>query len=124
MTIEEGLVAYLKTAAPTLKIFPQIAPESQAAPYAVYYRSGTDRWRTFSSEGEFVSSFSISIYAAGYGAMVALRNTIRGLLEIKTGVFGTGSPAVQAIEINNEMDLYEQDTKLHHGSMEFTIYHN
>lgn len=124
MTIEAGLVAYLVASIPTLKLFPQVAPETQAPPYSVYYRANTDRWRTFASEGQYASSFEISIYEATYGAMITTRNSIKGFLESKTGTLATGSPTVQAIEIDNETELYEADTKLHHGIIDITIYHN
>lgn len=123
MTIEAGLYSFLTTQISGLKLYPQIAPETQAPPYVVYSRDGTDRWRTFASEGQFVASFNISVYATTYSAMVALKNSIRVLLEAKTGTLATGSPYVQAIEIDNEIDMYELDTKYHHGVLDITIFH-
>ena len=124
MTIEAGLYSFLTTQVSGLKLYPQIAPETQAPPYVVYSRESTDRWRTLAAEGQFVSSFNISIYNTSYSAVLTLRNTIRALLEAKTGTLATGSPTVQAIEIDNEIDMYELDTKLHHGVLSITIFHN
>lgn len=123
MTIESGLYSFLTTQISGLKLYPQIAPETQAPPYVVYSRDGTDRWRTFASEGQFVASFNLSVYATAYSAMVALKDSIRVLLETKTGTLATGSPYVQAIEIDNELDMYELDTKYHHGVLDITIFH-
>lgn len=123
MTIEAGLYSFLTAQISGLKLYPQIAPETQAPPYAVYSRENTDRWRTLATEGQFVASFNIGVYASTYGAMIALKESIRNALEVKTGTLATGSPYVQAIEIDNEFDMYELDTKLHHGVLDITIFH-
>lgn len=124
MTVEEGLVSFLKASISNLKLYPQIAPEGHTAPFCVYFRTTTGRWRHLQSNGSFAVSYQISIYHTTYAAMVTLRNTIREYLEPKVGTLATGSPYIMAIEIDNESDLYEADTKLHHGVLEFTLYHN
>lgn len=110
MSIESDLYAVLAAIAPTS---PVTVPDNSAPPYIVYARVGTAANNVLAgSPAVELVRFSIDCHAATYAAARAMaasiKNTLRG--------WANGG------YVQNEIDIYEPDAKLHRVVIDFELW--
>lgn len=95
-------------------LWPNVAKDDPAAPYAVYaVTTATPEWSFAGFAGLTTSLFQLDIYASTYAAAKTLAASVRTAL---------AATSLQYQEIASR-DLYEDDTKLHRVLMEIAIAH-
>ena len=124
MTLEEAIHDKLDAGVLLGKVFPKRAPELFATPYVVYKRQATSRMPNLTTQGIYMATFEFYIVSSGYGDAIAKRDLIRSLFEDVTGVYATGAPYIQATEILNEDDTFEEKTDEYGAIIEIQFTYN
>lgn len=124
MTLEEAIHDKLDAGVLLGKVFPKRAPELFATPYVVYKRQSTSRMPILTSQGIYMATFEFQIVSSGYGDAIAKRNIIRSLFEDIVGVYAIGAPYVQATEIINEDDTFDDKTDEYGAIIEIQFTYN
>lgn len=97
------------------KVFRGVVPQGTVAPYCVVKQVSDLRSYTFGgASGLDRPRIQISCFSLSYGQAKAMAVQVVAALE--------GWSGVQAALKQNEIDLYEQDTKLHHVPVDFHIW--
>ena len=107
----------------TSKVFPILAPDTVIAPYITYQPINTDRIRTLMQFDSLVDApYQIDIFHTTFANLIALKTQI--IAEIKTwmlSTLATTGPYCQAIDITEEIETYDPETKLYQCTIDFTI---
>ena len=99
------------------RIYPAVAPNSATLPYLVYRKVSADK--QYAHSGASSLSFDrlqVSVFSTGYVTGKALAGAVVTALE--------GWTSAQAVFKANELDLYEDDTKVFHIPVDFFVWHN
>lgn len=122
-TIEEGLYKYLSDASVASgRVYPVKAPQNVAKPYVVLSKASGERTHALVGPvGHARPRFRIHIFDSTYKGVKDVSNQIRHLLDGYSGLMGTVT--VKACSLITEIDLYEDDTYLHHNVLDFLIGH-
>ncbi len=125
-TIEEAIAARINAQITTVanKIFPLEARADAVAPYATYRRISTGRHPTLTEQGSSEVAFQFDIIGTSYSNMLTVRNAIKTAFEDILGQYTAGAPAVQRVEILNELDGYDMGTDQYTGMIEISFFYN
>jgi hypothetical protein len=124
MAIEELIFARLDgfaglTALVADRVYVGILPQDVALPAVSWRRVTGDRLRAMVADPGLVRArFQFDAWAETYLAARDVREQLRLALERWSDA---GPPAVQATFFLSEIDLYEDDTELHHLSCDYEI---
>ncbi len=100
------------------RVYPNVAPSGVDRPYLVYRLVSPGRDYTHAGFSDLSESrFQVSVFADNYGSA---KNTAK---QVKDGLEGWKTSEVLATFLAGEMDLYEDDTKIHHIPLDFWIWH-
>lgn len=113
--IQEDLVTLLSPAVSN-RVYGAIAAQNTLIPYIVYQRVVTGVENVLAGNGTppiNQTRMQIDAWSNTYASVQALAATIRGLMQ------GWNK---QNIELS-EQDLYEQDTRMHRVTMDYSIFH-
>lgn len=118
-----GLTALVAT-----RIYPNVAPQNVAPPYVVYRRITATRPGAMGADTGIVRArFQFDVFAGGTDAVgaaqgfddaAAVREQVRLALQRWRSA---GPPVVQATFLDSQIDLYEDDTELHHLADDYEI---
>jgi hypothetical protein len=101
-----------------VKVFLNTALEKTSAPYIVVYRLSGPRGYTHDGrDGTVVSRFQVSVFETDYRTAKLLASEVYELGDYT-------DETVSLTQLINEVDLYDDVTKLHHIVLDFEIYHN
>lgn len=120
MNIEEALYAYLSsyanlTAIVGTRIYPLILPQSPILPAITYSKVSGPRVNSKDgASGLAYPRFQFSCWAKSYGQAKQVAEQIRLALD----TFPSGRAFIE-----NEQDIYEPDTGIHHIPIDFIIWH-
>ncbi len=107
------LVEDLTTLKPSLNHSVEIV----TVPYIVVHKVSAPRGYTLSgSDTTVVTRFQVDVYANDYPTAKTHCTALYGLQ------FSTGTD-ISSIQLENEIDMYESDTKLHHIALDFIVRH-
>lgn len=116
-----GLTALIGT-----RVYPNIAPQNAARPFVTYRRVTSDRPAAMGSDSGVVRArFQFDTFAeddeteVGFDDAAAIRAQIRAAL--KRWRDPVGPPVVQDTFLVSEIDLYEDDTRLHHLADDYEV---
>lgn len=114
---EQAIYDRLRTAVTELggRIYPMVLPQDVAYPAATYQRiSPTERVRGFGSTTNLrESTFQVDVYSrrgAGFSAFLTVAKAVGDALERFSNLILT--PALEVAYVENERDLYEDETEL------------
>ena len=109
-----GLAALVGT-----RIYPNVAPQNVAAPYIVYRRVTAGRPGAMQADTGIVRGrFQVDVFDGTFDGAAAVREQIRQALQRWRSA---GPPVVQATFLDTQIDLYEDDTGLHHLADDYEI---
>lgn len=122
--IEETLYTRLSgfaglTALVGVRVYPNRMPQDVTLPAVSYRRVASGRERAMGANPGIVRArFQVDAWAATYAAARNVREQIRLALERWNTTTGT---TVDDVFVESDIDLYEDDTKIHHLSMDFEV---
>lgn len=116
-TVEPAIFELLKSLNSN-RVYPLNAPQNVTAPFIVYNRVDSERWRSVNSpSGIAQATIQIDVYAATYQAAKELALSIENTLDGYRGLvyYGTDSPQefvrIAGISLQNDVDLLDQTEK-------------
>lgn len=126
MIIAESLSQYLTgnpaITALTTEIRPQVLADGHGDPALTYAMVDDDAIRTFTAHSALRRAvFDINCYSSTYATVKELARTIRNELETHVGAFG--EHVAHQIDIDNDLDRFETQTKLHSVSLSCSIWY-
>lgn len=99
------------------RVYPNVAPELTAPPYAVYTRVNAQEQNTLDTNGgtgnASATHLQLDVYAATYAAAQASATAVKAALK------GWATENT----VDGEQDFYEPDTKLHRVMMNVFTWH-
>lgn len=116
MTMERALFEKIKTVpVPGDRIYAMRAPQNATAPFVIYQRVSSERWRHINGPtGMIQATVQIDSYASTYHAAKELALLIEGVLDGFRGTVAYGGDSPQAtirfggISCQNDIDLFDQ----------------
>lgn len=121
MKLEEGLFNYLKTAIPSASIYGQLRGER--LPAVVYTLISDPVSISLCAVDQIHESrYQIDCYTRKYQQVKQLAFQVTRALHNKTGTLGDYH--IQRVLLENTMDNFEENAKLHRQILTFVIYHN
>ena len=123
MDLEKGLYTELSTL--NASVYPVMAPQDTSAPYVVYTLSNNKRLEVLTGVVGLVETmYEIEVYGATYTETKDLAASIVHLLQTLEGsAIGTTTTWIQQVTIENEIDMYEPETRVYRHMIEITIYY-
>lgn len=110
-TVIEGLSSIPNTA-----IYPLTAPDTQKAPYMVFFKVSSPRDMDHDGfSGTTTARFQVSIFATSYQSAKLYSAELYGMVH-------TTSATIAWIELANERDLYESDSGLYHIALDYMVH--
>jgi len=104
------------------RIYPAIAKQGAALPYVVHTRiSGARESAMGADTGVSRARFQISSFGSTYSSAKSVAKQIRLALQRYSGT--VGGDEILAVFIENDFDLYEEDTLLHHVATDVTVHY-
>lgn len=129
MTLEEALFAHLTTSAGLIalvgdRVYPGHIPQGVTQPAIVYLKVSDPRGRTFGRAQFAKPRFQFSCWGETYASAKAVAHQVRAALENFAGMLG-GAAGVEVRNafFENELDLHDPETGLHHIPVDFSIWH-
>lgn len=118
MSIETEMFTLLKTvAALGNRVYAGVAPQSVVKPYASFYKLSPGRKYTHGGFSDLSETrMQVSIFDTEYKKAKDVAGAVIVALE--------GWAAAQAAFIVGEQDMWEQETKLYHVSIDVLVWHN
>lgn len=121
MLLEQGLFHYLKTAIPSASIYGQLrGPQLPAIVYTLISDPVTISISAVDQVHE--SRYQIDVYTRKYQHVKTLAFQVANALHNHTGTLG--DYPIQRALLENTMDGFEENAKLHRQILTFVIYHN
>lgn len=112
----EPIIRNLLDALTTYTVALNVAPES-AMPYVVIHKISAPRGETHDGrDGTVVSRIQVDVWALSYQDAKTIASTLYPLCE-------ASYVGIASIELDNESDDYEQETKKHHVILDFIVRH-
>jgi len=108
------------------RVFYNIAPQDVATPYIVFSRvSGPREYSHDGATGLYRARFQFSAFAESYYEAKSIAVAIQGVLSGASGqLVADPNDTIGASFLDNELDLYEEDTKLHHIAVDYLVWVN
>ena len=125
MSIEETIYTRLSgysglSALVADRIYPNVKAQDAALPYVTYRRVSSTRYSAMGTDAPVVKArFQLDVFAATYDSMSAVRDQVRAAMQ-RWRNSGTGS-TVQDTFIENETDLFEDDTRQQHVAIDVEV---
>ena len=117
MNIGKVIYAIVNSSVP---IYPGVAPQGETGTLAVYnVISCTPTNVKQSASVKDIYRVQITVMAETYTALMTAAETIRGLMDYKTGTYGT--VAVDLIRYENQIDSYNMETDEYFLSQDYFI---
>lgn len=130
MNIGEALYAYLKvdvdlSALISTRIYSLTLPQNCTMPAVTYRQISGPRVHTMGSDpGLTHPRFQFSCWGSSYGSAKDVARKLQAALQDYKGTMGGGGGVVvQASLLENELDIYDPDTKLYCVPLDFIIWH-
>jgi hypothetical protein len=105
------------------KVFPSVAQQSTTAPYATYELRGSERKKTLQGhDGNINAPYQLDVFHTSYSLLRDLM--LLTIAEIKTWEqtnLGATGPYIQAVEIDDEFETFDDEVLLYQGTINFTI---
>lgn len=116
-TVEPAIFELLKSLNSN-RVYPLNAPQNATAPFIVYNRVDSERWRAVNGpSGIAQATIQVDVYAATYQAAKELALSVENTLDGHRGLvyYGTDSPQefvrIAGISLQNDVDLLDQTEK-------------
>lgn len=129
MIVEEALAARLEgfaglSALVADRIYPLALPQEPTPPAVVFLKVSGPRDLTQSGASGLVNPrFQVDAWAATYSSAKAVAEQVRLALIGFSGTMGGASGVyVSGVNLDNERDLYEDETRLYRVSLDFTLW--
>jgi len=130
VTIEDALYRYLSTY-PGLtvliedRIYPLTRPQKVKVPAVTYQKISGQRLHTFANDpGMATPRFQFSCFAETYDIAKQIAEQVRLALQNFSGTMGgVEGVYVGAVNIEDEVDLYEEGADVNRVDVEFIIWH-
>lgn len=130
MLIEQALMTFLKaqsdvTDLVSTRIYFVRAPQDVSEPYIVVSKvSGPREHSHEGGDGMASPRFQLSSFSTSYATVKGIAAALQTVLQGYSGTMGGESGVkVGNILYSNEVDLYEEDTRLHHVAADYIIWH-
>lgn len=128
MDLDKGLKTELSAVSGLSgKVFPLTAQEGTAVPYATYSLVGTDRVKDLTNghDGLVEGRYEIELFHTRHSDLKVLMNAVIAKLKsLSQTNIGTTGPYIQQLDIENELETYENEALKYRGIIEFNIYYN
>lgn len=112
----EPIIRTLIDGLTTVQVFLNVAIES-VNPYIVVHKISAPRGETLDGrDGTVVSRIQVDVWAMSYIEAKTIAGTLYPLCEVTYG-------GIASIELDNESDDYEPQTKKHHIILDFIVRH-
>lgn len=109
-----GLSALIAT-----RVYPNVLPQNVTLPAISYRRVTAERISAMGSDSGVVRArFQFDVWAVSYADARAVTEQLRGALQRWRNASGT---VIQDTFFLNEIDLYEDETRVHHVAVDFEI---
>lgn len=124
MGVESDLYGYLSTYAGltaliSTRIYPLVAPQNVTKPYCTYQKISLER--KYSHQG-FSDLQRPRLQVSCYGETYGQARTVADQLIVALEAW-PGAANIQAVFVENEIDLYDYDTGLHYTPVDFYCYY-
>ncbi len=101
------------------RVYPNFGPAGATRPYLVYKLISPGRVYSHDGFSQLSNSrYQVSVFADTYSSA---KSTAK---QVKEGFEGWKTTTVSGIFLTGEMDLYEEDTKIHHIPLDFFVWHS
>jgi hypothetical protein len=118
------------TAIAASRVFPNVLPQRATFPAIAYSQITSQRTSVMGVDtGTVQSTWQVDAYAQNYADARKLASAVRKALQRKAGTFPSGSPPaiaqrlIQAIFVEADTDLFEDETQLHRVSTDYVIWY-
>ena len=103
-----------------------LAPQDVAKPYIVLTRvSGPREYSLDGPTGLYRARFQFSVFSQSYYEAKSIIDAIRSVLSGASGqLVEDPADTIGASFLDNELDLYEEETKLHHIAVDYLVWIN
>ena len=126
MSFEEGLFFYLDNYAGLSaeiddRLYPLLLPQGATLPAVVYKRISTPRMLELENSFLPHPRFQFDVFAGSFPRAKAVAEQVRLALDLYRGAMGEYT--VQTVIIDDEMDIYEPETKRRHSIVDAIIWY-
>jgi hypothetical protein len=127
MAIETAIVTELSAVTGLSgKVFPIVAQQNTVVPYVTYKLVDSERKRILTSPSGLVEApYQIDVFHSSYSALKLLTDAI--IAELKTWEqtnLGITGEYVQAIEISEGIETFDDETNLYQGTIDIHLSYN
>ena len=126
MAIEPNMATYLanSTAVTSTQFCLRVAPSAFTFPFGVVFKVSPGKDYTHDGDGLSVSRLQCSCFSTTYyGAKSMAAEVITAMELWPTMTTSTTSTGVQAVFLEGETDLYEDDKNVFHTALDFFVWH-
>ncbi len=130
MIIEDALYSYLSTypgltALISDRVYPLKRPQKIKSPALTYQKISCPRLHTFGNDpGMATPRFQFSCFAEDYNTVKNIAEQVRFALQDYSGTMGgVDGVIVGAVNLEDEVDLYEEDAEIFRVDLDFIIWH-
>ena len=134
-TLDSALYAKLSEVTSVTAVYNQVAPQNTVLPYLVFNVISERPQNTHDGFADLTRSrVQVSVFSAGYAAVQLIVDDILTALASKTytvyfimpefPINFDGWPDVQSVFNVNELDIFEEATKIYHCPLDFLIWHS
>ena len=124
--IEPNMRTYLSlsTSVTSTQFFLKVATAAATFPFGVVFKVSPGKDYTHDGDGLSVSRLQCSCFSTTYyGAKSMATEVITAMEEWPTKTGSTTSTGVQAVFLEGETDLYEDDKNVFHTALDFFVWH-
>jgi hypothetical protein len=119
VSIESSLVEFLQSV--TTEIYPVVLPEKHTLPAISYYLNSSRRRYSADGPSTYPADIQLNLWASTYSGVKTLQADVIELINGYSGTFG--DYYVDPIAIENEADVYEDDTGYFGVTLFFSIWY-
>lgn len=109
------------------RVRPLFLPQNSPLPAVVYQRVSTPRYAAMQKDTPLSSPrIQIDCYAQSYPEAISISEALREILQDFSGTMGEGDNTVEnvAVLLQDQQELYEEQTKYWRIMQDYIIYHN
>lgn len=124
MTVEADIFSRLSgyttlAALISTRVYPSLIPQNATYPAVSYRRVSSERPPVMGDDTGIVRArFQFDAWAQSYSGMIAVKELVREAMQRYSG---TATVTILETFILMDMDLYEDDTRIHHGVIDVEI---
>lgn len=101
------------------RVYPSLLPQNATYPAVSYRRVSSERPPVMGDDTGIVRArFQFDVWATSYSGMIAVKELVREAMQRYSG---TATVTILETFILMDMDLYEDDTRIHHGVIDVEI---